>query len=437
MKLSKRFAGRVTTTHPRPAVGKRPKIYTLIEARKQRAVPSPDLQLLSAAIRRDAVSLLKFFVVCAPGLEGIVAEELGELGIRRGRIMRGGVEASGSTRDLYKANYLLRTGSRILLRLASFRAVTFPELSKAVSRIPWNNFISPDSTLEIRPSSHSSKLYHTGGISDVVGKAIKKIVPPAEDSAEVAEEENDEDELHSGRQKIVVRISNDTCEISIDTSGELLSRRGYRLQSAKAPLRESMAAAMVRASGWRSSETFIDPLCGSGTVAIEAALLATSRPAGELREFQFKRWPSFNRGAFVSVVGEAKARVGSGEGLKIFASDRDEGAIEAARANAERAGVASFIEFSVKPVSAISSDEEGVVITNPPYGMRVGEEKALRDLYAYVGQKLPSRIPAFKLFLLTGNPRLVAAAGAKFDCKHQFLHGGIRVGFYQLQREMS
>lgn len=379
------------------------------------------------------MSLLKFFVVCAPGLEGIVAQELSDLGIRRGRITRGGVEASGPVRDLYRANYLLRTGSRILLRLASFRAETFNDLSKSAGLIPWAHYISPDSSLDIRSTSHSSRLYHTGGISDVVGKAIRKLVPLAQATEEHSEADSEEED-HGDKQLVVVRISNNVCEISIDSSGSLLSKRGYRLQTAKAPMRESIAAALIRASGWNGETPFIDPLCGSGTFPIEAALLATGRAPGVLREFQFKQWPTFNKGAFASVVGEAKTKVKSGEGLRILASDRDAGAVEAARANAERAGVGSLIEFEVKAISATPElEEKGTLITNPPYGLRVGEEKELRDLYAYLGHKLPAKLPQFDIWLLTGNPRLVT--GAPFESTHQLLHGGLRVGFYHLKRD--
>lgn len=379
------------------------------------------------------MGLLKFFVVCAPGLEGIVAQELTELGIRRGRITRGGVEASGPVRDLYRANYLLRTGSRILLRLASFRAENFSDLSKSAGVIPWVHYISPDSSLDIRSTSHSSKLYHTGAISDVVGKAIRKLIPLAQGVEESLESESEEEE-HGDKQLVIVRITNNVCEVSIDTSGPLLSKRGYRLQTAKAPMRESIAAALIRASGWNGETTFIDPLCGSGTFPIEAALIATGRAAGEQREFQFKRWPTFNKGAFASVVGEAKTKIKSGEGLRILAADRDAGAIEAARANAERAGVSSLIEFEVRAVSATPHlEEKGTVITNPPYGLRVGEERDLRDLYAYLGQKLPLKLPHFDMWLLTGNPRLVTTA--PFESTHQLLHGGLRVGFYHLKRE--
>ncbi|HMI58776.1 MAG TPA: hypothetical protein VK511_12055, partial [Gemmatimonadaceae bacterium] len=195
------------------------------------------------------------------------------------------------------------------------------------------------------------------------------------------------------RQRFIVRIVNDQCEISADSSGELLHRRGYRQEVAKAPLRETLAAAMVLASGWNGprGEPLLDPMCGSGTIPIEAALIARGIAPGLRREFQFMQWPSFDRTLWNDIVDKARSAVLSPT-LDVVGADRDAGAILAATHNAERAGVAGDLRFSAESLSGSISRLDDIakgeawILTNPPYGVRVGESEDLRDLYATLGK---------------------------------------------------
>lgn len=205
-----------------------------------------------------------------------------------------------------------------------------------------------------------------------------------------------------------------------DASGDILARRGWRLESAKAPLRETLAAGLIRASGWDRTSPLLDPFCGSGTIAIEAALMAAGRgPHVPSREFAFEKWKGFEVPA--EAPGPSTAPI-------ILASDRDEGAVKAARANAERAGVAGMIEFSVRAVSAIDAPPgPGWVVTNPPYGVRVSEGKEIRTLYAAFGDALRAQCGGWKVALLAPSGPLPSATGLKIKPAFSTLNGGLSV----------
>jgi putative N6-adenine-specific DNA methylase len=248
--------------------------------------------------------------------------------------------------------------------------------------------------------------------------------------------ESDEDEEAAAKkadahaQLFVVRIVNDECEISADSSGALLHRRGYRQEVAKAPLRETLAAAMILASGWRAGERLIDPMCGSGTIPIEAVMIARRIPPGLRREFQFMRWPSFDASLWKDLVSRSESEIRN-VGSAIRGADRDTGAVLAATRNAERAGVASDIELATQSLSAsLDSLEEGQgwVLTNPPYGIRVGETGDLRNLYARLGA-VAKEHGGWRVGVLTDDPRLARHAGVPLRSRFETRNGGIPVSF--------
>ena len=226
-----------------------------------------------------------FFAVTAPGLERITTEELNRLGMKVSKnppvdVPRlsaeesGGVEFEGSRADLYRANYQLRTASRVLVRMETFYAAAFSELRKKASRLGWENFLKPGDPVTLHVTCHKSKLYH----SDAVAERVLGAIGDKLGKLSVQKKAEETTDGHPP-QLVVVRLVNDQCTISIDSSGELLHRRGYRLETAKAPLRETLAAGMLLASGWDAQSPLLDPFCGSGTIAIEAALLARGVPA--------------------------------------------------------------------------------------------------------------------------------------------------------------
>jgi putative N6-adenine-specific DNA methylase len=232
-------------------------------------------------------------------------------------------------------------------------------------------------------------------------------------------------------QLVVVRLVHDHCTISLDSSGDLLHRRGYRLATAKAPLRETLAAGMLLAAGWDGKAALLDPFCGSGTIAIEAALMARGIAPGSKRSFAFMSWPGFDQGLWNRLVEEndrqVQDRMRQKEQPWIAASDRDAGAIELARANAQRAGVAAAIEFSCRAISAIEPQGVGWVVTNPPYGLRVSANKDLRNLYAQLGKMLKAKCPGWRLAILCSEMPMLGQIGMPLDTSLGLVNGGISV----------
>lgn len=382
------------------------------------------------------------FAVCPPGLEDFTARELEELGCkvdpartssksnpprRDAEETLGGIEFRGFLRDIYRANLHLRTGSRVLVRLGTFYAAAFSDLRRRARRLSWEAYLTPGQPVAFRVTSHRSQLYHTGAVAEAMAEAIAGRLggPPAV-------RRHFEEDLRAGLpQLIVVRLVDNHCTVSVDSSGALLHRRGYRLATAKAPLRETLAAGMVMASGWDFTSPLLDPFCGSGTIAIEAALLAKKIPPGQARRFAFMDWPNFDAALWKTLLGENETRTLS-PSLAIFASDRDAGAIQAARANAERAGVAEDIAFACHAVSDIRpSFSPGWVITNPPYGVRVSAGQNLNKLYAQLGKVLRAKCLNWHVTLLCDRPWLLQSTGLRFGRGMALRNGGLRVRLMQ------
>jgi len=391
----------------------------------------------------------EIFASTAPGLESIAAGELNALRIR-GRQDVGGVAFDGDLQRIYEANLWLRTAGRVVVRLGQFHASTFSELERRAKKLPWEKFLPDGGTARLRVTCRKSKLYHSDAVAERVLSAITGSVSRAVGAATDNEddekleidstgerdrvEENASHAETSASQLFVVRINHDQCEISADSSGELLHRRGYRQEVAKAPLRETIAAAMVLASGWKQSESLLDPMCGSGTIPIEAALIARKIAPGLRRRFQFMNWPGFDAAGWNATLerAQSEAKPFSGE---ILGSDRDAGAIQAATNNAERAGVSSDIRFFSEAVSGSvaaiveSGTKRGWVLTNPPYGIRVGAAGDLRNLYAKLGSTLKTN-PNWRLGVLTSDSALLGQTQIPLRPRFSTSNGGISVGFF-------
>jgi putative N6-adenine-specific DNA methylase len=266
-----------------------------------------------------------------------------------------------------------------------------------------------------------SKLYH----SDAVAERLVKIAG----GTAVADQDDDAtDEIAGDAQLFVVRIAHDVCTISADSSGELLHRRGYRQAVAKAPLRETLAAAMIAGSGWDPSAPLVDPMCGAGTIAIEAAMVARKIAPGSARTFAFEKWPDHDAAAWKAMVNAARDRVLPRAPAPIVASDRDAGATLATIANAERAGVSGDIEVSERSVSdAHYPQPPGWIISNPPYGVRVGDSRPLRNLYATLGTIIRERAAGYRLALLSADLELESQLDLELTEVFQTTNGGIPV----------
>ena len=379
----------------------------------------------------------RIFVVTAPGLNRFATDEMARLGIIPSErptnsvehlatsnqvvIRDGGVEISGTPKDLYRANLQIRTASRVLVRIGNFHAAAFSELRKKASRLEWERFLNAGRSIAFRVTCRKSRLYHSDAVAErILGAIGDRLGKPPK-----VEKFNDES-WDGSLQLILVRLFKDRCTVSIDSSGAILHRRGYRLETAKAPLRETLAAGVLMAAGWDIKKPILDPFCGSGTIPIEAAMMALNIPPGQKRQYAFMNWPGFQREEWESLLEETYMNVRT-EAPKIFASDRDAGAIQAAKNNAERAGVAKYIEFSCKSVSEITPDGIGWVVTNPPYGLRVSANKDLRNLYAQFGNILRTKFQGWRIGILCNDLRLLGQLAMKIDASQAFDNGGVTV----------
>ncbi|HET6230337.1 MAG TPA: hypothetical protein VFE05_09745 [Longimicrobiaceae bacterium] len=381
----------------------------------------------------DSASLYRCFAATAPGLEPLAAAELRALGIA-GVAEAGGVAWEGTAEQLYAANLWLRTASRVTVRVAEFRARSFIELERHARRLLWETWVRKGEPVRLRVTSKKSKLYHEGAIAERllgwIGERVGGI-----GAATAAKGVEDEDDGATGdAQLFVVRAVRDGFTISADSSGALLHLRGYRQALAKAPLRETLAAATLLGSGWTGDAALLDPMCGAGTIPIEAALIARNVAPGLAtadrtpRAYAFTAWPGFDADAWTRVVEQAREAIRPAAEVPIIGSDRDEGAIGAAAANAERAGVSEDVELSVRSLSAIDARTgPGWLVSNPPYGVRVGESAPLRNLYAALGRVARERLPGWTLALLSADRALEGQVGVPFTEALRTSNGGIPV----------
>ena len=366
---------------------------------------------------------MKCFAIAAPGLEPLVEAELKELSIKC-KAVPGGVEWTGSESSLAIANLWSRTASRVVVRIGEFHARSFFELERHAKKIEWEKYIGPSAAVQFRVTARKSKLYHTGAIAQRLEEAIARKLKR---DIVVGTSENEDDDS-AGAQLFVVRVERDEFTISADTSGALLHRRGYRHAVAKAPLRETLAAAMLRGAGWNGRGPVVDPMCGSGTIAIEAAMIARKIPPGLDRSFAFLEWPGADVARWKTLVEHTRGQILAKSPAAIAASDRDAGAIEAARANAQRAGVTDDITFAVQAVSAIEpvGAGPGLLITNPPYGERIGDA-TIRNLYAQLGNIARAKFPGWQLAMLSPGPVLDSQLNLELDERFKTSNGGIPV----------
>jgi putative N6-adenine-specific DNA methylase len=385
---------------------------------------------------RPPFRVLQLFAITAPGLERVTAAELAGLGldVTPGP---GGVAWAGDVRTMCAANLHCRTATRVIARLGQFRARTFFELERRAPKLPWSDFMRAGGRVALRVTARKSKLYHEGAIAE---RIIRVLADSFGVTASVAGGDDDSDSGSDDAQLVIVRFMRDECTISIDTSGALLHQRGYRQAVAKAPLRETIAAAMLLANNWDGSTPLLDPLCGSGTIPIEAALIARRIPPGLAnadhapRAYAFTRWPSFDETLWSDVVADAQREIRESAAVAITGSDNNAGAITAARANAQRAGVARDVLFERRPLAAVEAAEAtGLLLTNAPYGVRVGERHDLYGLYATLGRVTRERLPHWTVAMLAADAGLAAASGLPLEEVLSTRNGGISVRLLRAQ----
>ncbi len=373
------------------------------------------------------------FAITAPGIAPVTAAELTALGIPHEPPTADGVAFSADYRTIALANLWLRTASRVIVRLGEFKAQGFAELEKGAAKLPWKQVLLPGQPVAMRVTCRKSRLYHSDAVAERVVRQIAKHFGVDTPVVRLTDSD-DEDAPTDEAQRILVRIVHDIVTVSADTSGELLHRRGYRQAVAKAPLRETVAAACLLAVDYDGTQPFIDPMCGSGTFPIEAAMIARNQAPGRARPFAFEHWPGADRDVLPHLRRATKAAGVDVPELPIIGSDRDPGAIRMSHDNAERAGVQGMLTFEQKTLDAIEPPaESGVWCSNAPYGRRVGNSDALTGLFVQIGKLARGSFAEWRVALLMAEQSHVKALQSPTT---EILHtrvGGIQVGFYGIE----
>ncbi|UYO00948.1 MAG: class I SAM-dependent RNA methyltransferase [Devosia sp.] len=357
------------------------------------------------------------FAVSTPGLELPLAEEIRAAGFADAQLVDGGVEFAGNWNEVWRANLVLRGATRILVRVASFRAMHLAQLDKRASKLEWEKILRRDIALHVEASCRRSRIYHAGAAAQRVANAIRDGL-----GTEISE---------TAQLRIMVRIEDDLVTISIDTTGESLHKRGFKEGVAKAPMRETMAAMFLRQCGFTGTEPILDPMCGSGTFPIEAAEIAAGLLPGRQRAFAFEHLPGFDPAAWNRMRETAPPRLPA---IQFYGSDRDAGAIRMATENAGRAGVSTLTRFTQASIETLEppQGEPGLVIVNPPYGTRVGSKGPLIGVHRTLGQVLRTRFSGWRVGVVTADRQLAEATGLAFEpMLPPVLHGGIRVALYR------
>jgi putative N6-adenine-specific DNA methylase len=358
----------------------------------------------------------EIFLVATPGLEVPLLAEVEAAGFRDAKIVSGGVTVQGGWPEVWRANLQLRGTGRVLARIGEFHAIHLSQLDKRARKFPWGESLRKDVPVRVEATCKKSKIYHGGAAAQRIATAIRE---------ELGATIDDEAEL-----TIKVRIEHDLCTISIDTSGDMLHKRGHKEAIAKAPLRETIASLLLRAAGYTGNEPVLDPMCGSGTFVIEAAEIAAGLFPGRSRRFAFEHLVSFDAAKWQAM----QRSIITTPSAKFYGSDRDAGAIRSSQANAKRAWVEDFAEFQNCSISDLQCPDgpAGLVIVNPPYGTRIGDKRPLFDLHAAFGNVMRERFRGWRVAMITTDPALAKATGLPFrKIGPPINHGGLRVTLFQ------
>ena len=356
------------------------------------------------------------------GLEGITAKELKALGYEDLRTENGKVHFQGDEMDIAIANIHLRTADRILIKMAEFEARSFEELFQGTKNVKWSELIPVDGFMHVNGKSVKSTLHSVPDCQSIVKKAIVDSMSNSYGITQFAED--------GPLYKIEVSILKDVVTLTIDTSGPGLHKRGYREEAGAAPLKETLAAAMVLISRWKEDFTLIDPFCGSGTILIEAAMIMQNIAPGLCRAFTCETWPTIDEDIFEQVREGAEKAI-KNKDIKLLGYDIDGRILKVARSNAEKAGVSKFIEFHKRDFMEFSnSDKYGFIISNPPYGERLGEKKEVEELYKAFGKYKRSFIN-WDYNILTSYEKFEVPFGIKSSKNRKLYNGKLKCYYYQ------
>ena len=364
---------------------------------------------------------MEFYVPCLFGLEGLTGDELRRLNMDNVRVENGRVLFSGDQRALAKANVCLRTGERVLIVLADFRATTFEELFQGVYNTPLEAYIPKDGAFPVKGHCLNSTLMSVPDCQAIVKKAASRRLGEKYGISWLPET--------GAKYQLQFSLMNDRAQLFLDTSGPGLHKRGYRANANDAPLRETLAAAMVILTRYRGREFLWDPFCGSGTIPIEAAMIAKNKAPGAYRRFSAEAFAWMDPKLWGEVRTEAKDREFHGN-YRILGSDNDPKCVSLAMANARKAGLGDLIDFRDGDATKLSLPcDEGILICNPPYGQRMMEQQSAQRLYAALGRHLKFA-DGWKKYVITSEPEFEHYFGKRADKKRKLYNGMIKCDYY-------
>ena len=367
----------------------------------------------------------ELLVPCHFGLEAVLKREIYDLGYEITKVEDGRVTFEGDEEAICRANIFLRTAERVLIQVGRFKATTFEELFQGIKNLPWEEYIPEDGKFWVKKaSSINSKLFSPSDIQSIAKKAM----------VERMKQKYRKDWFKEDGAPYPVRIFllKDEVTVALDTSGDSLHKRGYRTMTSKAPLTETLAAALILLTPWRANRILVDPFCGSGTFPIEAAMIAANIAPGMNREFTAEQWTNLiDRKLWYECVKEAEDMIDTEVEVDIQGYDIDGDVVKAARENAKRAGVDHMIHFQQRAVADLNHPKKyGFLISNPPYGERLEDKADLPALYTQIGEAY-QRLDSWSMFLITSYTETEKYIGRKADKNRKIYNGMLKTYFYQ------
>ncbi|MGO4062272.1 THUMP domain-containing class I SAM-dependent RNA methyltransferase [Staphylococcus pseudintermedius] len=368
--------------------------------------------------------MYQLLAVCPMGLESIVAKEVQDLGYDT-RVENGRIYFEGDASAIVKANLWLRTADRVKLIVGQFEAVTFDSLFEQTKNLPWEQFIPTDGQFPVQGRSLKSKLFSVPDVQAITKKAIVERLKNAHQVSGWLDESG-------AKYPVEVAILKDKVLLTIDTSGSGLNKRGYRLAQGEAPIKETLAASLVKLANWTGDTPLIDPFCGSGTIAIEACLIAQNIAPGFNRSFISEQWDIIPKGLYDQKRAEADELADYDKEIEIYASDIDPEMVEIAQRNADEVGVSDIIRFEVKDVNTLTINHDGPIglIGNPPYGERIGDRAEVEEMYRNLGILMQNH-PNLSLYIMTSNKEFEYLANRKATKRRKLFNGYIETTYYQ------
>ncbi|EJG0203932.1 class I SAM-dependent RNA methyltransferase [Staphylococcus pseudintermedius] len=368
--------------------------------------------------------MYQLLAVCPMGLESIVAKEVQDLGYDT-RVENGRIYFEGDASAIVKANLWLRTADRVKLIVGQFEAVTFDSLFEQTKNLPWEQFIPTDGQFPVQGRSLKSKLFSVPDVQAITKKAIVERLKNAHQVSGWLDESG-------AKYPVEVAILKDKVLLTIDTSGSGLNKRGYRLAQGEAPIKETLAASLVKLANWTGDTPLIDPFCGSGTIAIEACLIAQNIAPGFNRSFISEQWDIIPKGLYDQKRAEADELADYDKEIEIYASDIDPEMVEIAQRNADEVGFGDIIRFEVKDVNTLTINHDGPIglIGNPPYGERIGDRAEVEEMYRNLGILMQNH-PNLSLYIMTSNKEFEYLANRKATKRRKLFNGYIETTYYQ------